>query len=158
MPARKTPLFVACEKCGDEFACRRTDARYCSQACSKQARRRGSATCPQCGGTFAPSRYGQTYCSKRCVSLFAASRPKPRPLTTTLYPTRQVNGRAIREHRVVAEETLGCPLRHGEVVHHVDGDHRNNDPSNLLVMPNQAAHMVLHRRLEAQARTPNERT
>lgn len=31
------------------------------------------------------------------------------------------------EHRLVAEEKLGRPLRKGEVVHHIDGDYKNND-------------------------------
>lgn len=34
-------------------------------------------------------------------------------------------------HRVVAEQKLGRPLRPGEVVHHLDGNPRNNDPQNL---------------------------
>ena len=33
------------------------------------------------------------------------------------------------EHRLVAEEKLGRPLRKGEVVHHIDGDYKNNDPN-----------------------------
>ena len=49
------------------------------------------------------------------------------------------------EHRVVAEEKLGRPLRRGEVVHHIDGDIRNNDPSNLQVMT-QSEHIKLHLR------------
>ena len=38
------------------------------------------------------------------------------------------------EHRVVAEQMLGRPLTPGEIVHHIDGDKHNNDPSNLQVM------------------------
>ena len=32
------------------------------------------------------------------------------------------------EHRVVAEQMLGRPLKPGEVVHHIDEDKRNNNP------------------------------
>ena len=39
------------------------------------------------------------------------------------------------EHRLVAEEKLGRPLRKEEVVHHIDGDYKNNDPNNLMVLP-----------------------
>lgn len=47
------------------------------------------------------------------------------------------------EHRVVAEQMLGRPLAAGEIVHHIDGNVRNNDPSNLQVMT-QADHIRQH--------------
>lgn len=46
-------------------------------------------------------------------------------------------------HRVVAEQMLGRPLLKGEIVHHIDGNKRNNDPSNLMVMT-QSEHCKLH--------------
>lgn len=51
------------------------------------------------------------------------------------------NGR--HEHRIVAEMKIGRALRPGEVVHHIDGDPRNNAPNNLEVMT-QAEHMQKH--------------
>lgn len=55
---------------------------------------------------------------------------------------RKVGG--VHEHRAVAEQMLGRPLRPGEVVHHIDGDKRNNAPENLAVLPSQSEHMRLH--------------
>lgn len=51
------------------------------------------------------------------------------------------NGR--HEHRLVAEQMLGRPLEKGEIVHHRDGNKKNNDPSNLAVMT-QGMHMREH--------------
>ena len=46
-------------------------------------------------------------------------------------------------HRMIAEQMLGRPLEKGEIVHHIDGNKRNNDPSNLMVMT-QSEHCRLH--------------
>ena len=51
------------------------------------------------------------------------------------------------EHRLVAESLLGRKLKRGEVVHHIDGDKRNNHPENLMVMTaveHNRLHMKLH--------------
>ena len=47
-------------------------------------------------------------------------------------------------HRVVAELMLGRPLVMGEVVHHIDGNKRNNSPENLMVFSSQAEHAAWH--------------
>lgn len=50
------------------------------------------------------------------------------------------------EHRVVAEQMLGRPLKPGEVVHHLDGNKRNNAPENLMVFASQAEHVLWHKK------------
>lgn len=48
------------------------------------------------------------------------------------------------EHRLVAEEMLGRPLRKGEIVHHIDHNKLNNKPENLQVM-SQSEHVMEHK-------------
>lgn len=48
------------------------------------------------------------------------------------------------EHRIVAEEKIGRKLKPGEVVHHIDGNKRNNSPDNLIVFSSQAEHAAFH--------------
>lgn len=57
-----------------------------------------------------------------------------------------VDGRIVKEHIAVAERVLGKRLPDGAVVHHIDGDKRNNQTSNLVICPSQAYHKMLHMR------------
>lgn len=50
-----------------------------------------------------------------------------------------------RSYREIMAEELGRPLTPDEVVHHKDGDSRNNAPENLMVFPNHAEHSKHHR-------------
>jgi hypothetical protein len=49
-------------------------------------------------------------------------------------------------HRAIAERSIGRRLRSFEVVHHVDMDKKNNDPSNLRICRDQTEHERLYHR------------
>lgn len=51
-------------------------------------------------------------------------------------------------HRLLAEKALGRPLKKSEVVHHLDYDRTNNDPSNLVICT-QSYHKILHARTDS---------
>ncbi len=49
----------------------------------------------------------------------------------------------ILEYRIIAGNKIGRTLRDDEIVHHIDGDATNNDPSNLEIM-SQSDHAAEH--------------
>lgn len=59
------------------------------------------------------------------------------------YPTKQVNRKQIRKHKIIIEKILGRKLRKNEIVHHKDGNTQNNDFGNLEIKT-RAEHMILH--------------
>lgn len=52
--------------------------------------------------------------------------------------------RSNRKGRFIAAQILNRPLESIEVVHHINGNHTDNRPKNLMVFPNQKAHEAYH--------------
>ena len=57
--------------------------------------------------------------------------------------------RTVLLHVVVAMLAMKKPLPKGAVVHHIDGDKKNNWSCNLVVCQNQAYHKLIHQRTDA---------
>jgi hypothetical protein len=67
------------------------------------------------------------------------------------YVRRYYKGNLIFEHRENAEIKLNRKLQKGEIVHHIDGDKRNNKLDNLCVLNDKKEHQSVHHQLEVIA-------
>lgn len=83
----------------------------------------------------------------------------PRRGTTKRYiVSGDRQGGDVYEHRAVAARALGKPLPDGAEVHHVDGDKKNNAPSNLVICQDCSYHRLLHSRARIVAFGGNPNT
>lgn len=116
--------------------------------------------CEECGVDvkMPPSQFKRAkhhFCSKQCHMAYMNRELNPTRMTPEVREKLRTSRLGSGEgktytktygrhtHRLVAEQMLGRPLEKGEIVHHIDGNKRNNDPSNLMVMT-QSEHCRLH--------------
>lgn len=133
----------ACDQCGAPYTSEKRHQRYCSIQCAGVAKRIPVTPrpCRWCGTIFVPSRERVQCCSRTCSGhLHAEIQGMPTNLGQGK-SYRQVDG--DREHRFIAQRMIGRSLGPDEVVHHINGDFRDNRPENLQVMT-RAEHTRLH--------------
>ena len=61
------------------------------------------------------------------------------------YIKKKINGKSVDVHRFLVEQLIGRKLTRYEVVHHVDGNCRNNSIENLRIM-SLSEHSRIHQR------------
>jgi hypothetical protein len=101
--------------------------------------------CQQCGTTYFVDQYRVSrskFCSFRCHGAFSRGNGDSLRYGGSGKTYVKLNGRHM--HRVIAEQKIGRDLVHGEVVHHINGDLRDNRPENLEVTT-RSRHIQIHR-------------
>ena len=115
--------------------------------------------CKFCGEIFTPKlrkHYKRELCSIRCSGKSFCSPEHNKRVARASAKKRGDAQRGSGEgksytklfgrhlHRIVAELKLGRALKPCEVVHHIDGDRRNNHPTNIQVLKNRREHALVH--------------
>ena len=59
-------------------------------------------------------------------------------------PMKRIGDKTISVARFNAAIKVGRVLKKSEIVHHVDGNVKNNQPDNLMVFKNQKSHLEYH--------------
>jgi hypothetical protein len=126
-----------CEECKQPFeAPPSQEARFCSRACYDDSRR-GTFECYNCGKTYTAYksrklRYKRGFCSRECHAEFIKKSPLNHP-----------NWRG-GSYRTIMEYVIGRKLKTSELIHHKNGDHKDNRFENLQIVT-RAEHVRIHK-------------
>lgn len=157
-------MEVTCTWCGIKFNKKPSKVyrhNFCGRTCFAEYKGRNNlhVVCERCGKAFTKwscNKSARNFCSRKCNLKMLNEELNPtrmNPATKTkLRYARLGKGMGktytktfgVHTHRIVAMQMLGRELRAGEVVHHIDGNKRNNAAENLMVFCSQAEHVKWH--------------
>lgn len=133
-------ILVKCEICAKEFYRYRSQIRehiFCSRHCNKQFT---SRRMHDFNVSDNPMNSSGGWTPEKRESVRRREQINKGKCSEKTYP----KDHGMHEHRRVAEQMLGRPLRKGEVVHHIDRNKHNNSPDNLMIFPSQKEHIRWH--------------
>ncbi|MEB1809042.1 MAG: HNH endonuclease [Bacillaceae bacterium] len=164
------PTAVESAWCGKSFNIKPSKVKernFCTRDCyiKYKAKDQIKTSCFRCGKPVikSPSNASErSFCSKQCnmKTMNEELNPERMTMPTRLKLRKSKLGKGTKDtyektfsqhtHRWVAELKLGRKLKPGEVVHHIDLDKRNNNPSNLMVFPSHKEHLEWHKKHDAR--------
>ena len=138
-------LKIKCDWCGEECPngrkhTGRNKHNFCCMECYLAFKtKKVMVPCDWCGRSFLKKRTDiwrtkHNFCSHEC----AISHNR---WTGKTGKAPNVNGKPI--HRIISEDMIGRKLNQGEEVHHIDFNHHNNRPENLIVL-SKSEHAKIH--------------
>lgn len=143
---QRSASLVLCENCGKEFLkanidIRKTKRHYCSENCYREANKSPTVElkCAACGKPFMKrikemsSKSGLYFCCRSCKD---ASQHIDGLLCPAHYGTSETYYRAtaFRNYEKKCEHCGYDQHEQGLEVHHIDENHNNNIPENLIVL------------------------
>lgn len=144
-----------CESCEDEYVvskARYEKSKFCSKECRNKGneREKSTLTCPVCNETFIrlnstlKAKSGIYFCSVVCKDKAATISQGIEQIWPSFYGTGKDAYRKLFTKKELKCKRCGFDeFKECVDVHHIDGDHTNNDKNNLMPLCS-CCHRALH--------------